>query len=239
MKVIPNTNHVLVRQIGEPGRSGFGGLQVPEWVETHLLQSCVGIVEAVCDNLYYGGYELLELGFKPAGVDLESSRRINELSTYYDVDIEVKPGDMVIYRYTANEEEETLVGDGTRLIRYDDLIGRIDKQQPYVVMYPLNGSIFVEMNDTVHGHGHLAGPTSIDLEWGDVVAEGMLIRSYLQWSEKGGDEPVSLLGKRICFKPLHAIRIEPDAFRILDTGTQYPLYYLQRCDVNGYLKDES
>lgn len=257
----PNTNYVLVRPIGTPGHHHKSGLLVAEFAETHLLKSCFGIVEAVCDDLYYGGHEALALGKDVAGDNLERVRAINERSLSYDVDLEVKVGDIVLFRYIVHMDEDVTLPDGRMLIRYDDLICKITDRWSYGDLewdnslgvffvqrengkwrinnpdtwpIPLNGAILVEMRDVGNESGVLDSGMEKEVGWGTVVSEGMLVRSYLLWPEKGGDFDVSLAGKTISFNHKAAVRIEEDTFRLLNTETKYPLYYLYRAFVTGY-----
>ncbi|MCC7246262.1 MAG: hypothetical protein IT269_11330 [Saprospiraceae bacterium] len=250
----PNTNYVLVRPIGTPGHHHKSGLLVAEFAETHLLKPCFGIIEAVCDDLYYGGHEVLMYGKDVAGDNLERVRAINERSLSYDVDMEVKVGDIVLFRYIVHMDEDVTLPDGRMLIRYDDLIGRLQHSDPELThpiagydtstgewlflansLYPLNGAILVEMRDVGNESGVLDSGMDKEVGWGTVVSEGMLVRSYLLWPEKGGDFDVSLAGKTISFNHKAAVRIEEDTFRLLNTETKYPLYYLYRAFVTGYL----
>jgi len=259
--MIPNTNYVLVRPIGTPGHHHKSGLLVAEFAETHLLKPCFGVVEAVCDDLYYGGHEALALGKDVAGDNLERVRAINERSLSYDVDMEVKVGDIVLFRYIVHMDEDVTLPDGRMLIRYDDLIVKIadrwsigdlrwdDNDGAFFVaigrqkhrllnppkIQPLNGAILVEMRDVGNESGVLDSGMEKEVGWGTVVSEGMLVRSYLLWPEKGGDFDVSLAGKTISFNHKAAVRIEEDTFRLLNTETKYPLYYLYRAFVTGYL----
>lgn len=247
--MIPNINYVLVRPIGTPGHHHKSGLLVAEFAEIHLLKPCFGIVEAVCDDLYYGGHEALALGKDVAGDNLERVRAINERSLSYDVDMEVKIGDVVLFRYIVHMDEDVTLPDGRMLIRYDDLILRLDltgEDTEEVIyglndldmqkhLYPLNGAILVEMRDVGNEGGVLDSGMEKEVGWGTVVSEGMLVRSYLLWPEKGGDFDVSLAGKTISFNHKAAVRIEEDTFRLLNTETKYPLYYLYRAFVTGYL----
>lgn len=240
----PGLNFVVVRPIGRPGDSAAAGMVAAEFVDEHLLSSCIGIVEQVCSRTYYGGYDILKMGRNPTGKDMLVGQDINMRSLYFDVDVEVKPGDIVVYRYLPNIDPDAKVGD-VILMRYDELVARVDwkavtnnelglDEAKIERLYPLNGGVLLEMRNEQLFGGGMAGPVKRELAWGTVVAQGMPVRSYLLWPQMGGDFDLDLTGKRVGFRAAAAVRIEHDAYRLLGGG-EYPLYQIHRCFINCYL----
>jgi len=224
----PATNYVLIKPDGgRPAFRGFG-LAHAVSVDEHQAKPCTGTVVAVCDDLYYGGYDLLRLPKEESGL----TRSITERSMMFDVPIEVIAGDRVLFSSIVYASDDTIWHEGLLLIRYDWLICRIDFQVPH----PLNGAVLIERFDSYQVVGPLRSEATMMPGWGRVVAEGVKVKSYLLWPERGGDFLLSLQGKMIMFRQKHAVRIEHDAYRALNISSQYPYYYLHRYAINGYVE---
>lgn len=222
----PNTNLILVRP---DHKQGDAGIVVAEFAETHRLLSIVGTVEAVCQGLWYGGYELLRLGKNPAGKAMDRAQEIMQRSLLFDVPLEVVVGDRVVFPYMVHVSEDTLWYDGAALVRYDQLVARIDGP----ALYPLNGAVLVERYDA-HENGPLLTPLAILPGEGKVVYEGALVKNYLFQPDRGGDFDIPLVGRTILFRSKDAVRIEHDAHRVLDQERRYPLYHLHRYAINAW-----
>lgn len=227
-------NHVVVRPIGDLSLDS-SGLAIAEYIDNWLLSSCLGVVQSVGD-LWYGGNELAELGSRPRGHKLARAQRINELSLEFDVPCEIAPGDLVLYKYISNVDKDALHA-GDLIVKYDQMLAKITGPG-LPGLYPLNGAIFMEVRDHAFRVGGLAVQSFREPGWGVVVAEGCRVNNYLYWPEKKPDHEVSLVGKEVCFKNEMAVRIEHDAYRNLNLGLQYPLYYLHRLQINAYLNGE-
>jgi len=227
-------NHVIVAPIGSLDYDTKAGIAVAEYIDTFLLSSCIGIVVDV-GEMYYGGWDLRVIGPRPHGANIAKAQRINELSLEFDVDCEVKPGDIVLFKYIANTDADSEV-NGNRIVKYDQLLARVDGPGASGV-YPLNGYVFLEVRDHNYQVGGLRVTNFREPGWGVVVAEGMLVRNYLYWPDQDGDPAIELKGKEVCFKNAMAVRIEHDGFRALEIETEYPLYYLNRLQINGYTDD--
>lgn len=242
----PATNYVLVRPEGEPGRIR-SGIAATDAAEGHLLRSCIGTVIAVCPDLYYGGYDIL----KAKGKQTPAVVRALEYSVQFDVPIEVVPGDRVIFESTVNITESTIWLDDLVLFRYDLLLGRLNRFGPLLpgpveadtdyrlekLIYPLNGRVFIERFDSHYNAGGVASHETMMPGYGRVLAEGCRVKSYMMWPEKGPDFDIPLTGRMVMFKPKHAVRIEHDAYRILQGDGRYPLYELQRYSINGFVNN--
>lgn len=236
MMLKPSTNYVLVRQEGAPGHSAEMGLAVFEFAEESRLESCIGRVVAVCDDLYYGGYEIAAMPRPLSPRNAAIAQHITQYSTYFDVPIEVKPGDKVLFRHRVLVDDERLLYDGCILMRYDDLVARLDDgEEPY----PLNGGVFVERFDSYEVIGGVSTYAVMFPGAGKVVSEGALVKSYLLWPEKRGDFNVPLVGHTILFQWKDAVRIEHDSHRMIHDGRQYPLYQVHRYAINAIVNAES
>lgn len=221
-------NHVIIERIGND-LGAVAGLVSQEWASPHLIQSCLGIVRSV-GPLWCGAEELSTLPKRGNFDQTSRAQRITDTSLQYDVPCEVKEGDVVMFVYLANIDEEIQV-DNYLIVRYDFLLARLDGEKN---IYPLNGFVFLEMQDTDLSGGSLHMDSDIEMDSGVVVAEGCQVSKYLYWPSSPGDSAATLLGKRVYFKRMMAVRMEHDAYRLLFGETKYPLYYISRIHIYAY-----
>ena len=224
-------NHVIVRPIGDVGVDRESGIVIAEYVDDWMTKSCMGIVEDVGD-LYCGAKELAALGKKPAGQNRLKAMRINEVSLDYDVPCEVTRGDIVLFKYLPNVDKDAAV-EGRLIVRYDQLLAKVSGSG-IQGLYPLNGAIFLQVQDANYVVGGMRVVRTMEPGWGTVVAQGCLVEKYLYWNERPGDANVDLFGKEVCFRDGMAVRIDHEAYKNLDIDTEYPLYYLHRTQINAY-----
>lgn len=223
---------MIVRPFGSNENDAVAGLVIMEYAEPHLIKSCIGVVESV-GELWCGAAELRTIENSQGFGESLRAQRINELSLESDVPCEVKPGDVVMFKYLANIDEDANI-EASLLMRYDRLLARIDGPRQ---LYPLNGFVILEMSDETLVAGGLHMGTQREQGWGKVVSEGCLVENYLYfpgWSDKGSP---SLVGKEVCFRSEMAVRMEHDAYRLLFGDLQYPYYYIQRCFITSYLNE--
>jgi len=205
-------NHVLVKPDVDMTHDRTG-LVRHDFVDAHLGKAVTGQVIAVCDNLFF-------LSNTPdADPDLVQD------SLEFDTDMEVRPGDRVLFRYHATIDEDKQV-DGMYLMRYDDLFARIETGW----LYPLNGMLFLRVGaDERRVSGLLADPAyhGASQVRGRVVSEGRLLRGYRDSPDLGPDFAGSLVGKEVVYAKNRAVRIEADDFAQFLHG-EYSLYRLHR-----------
>lgn len=232
MKAKAGFNHVIVEPIGSNDIDAVAGLVIQEYAEPFLIRSCLGIVRSV-GPIWCGAKELSELPKRVSFRQMTRAQRINDISLAYDVPCEVKEGDIVLFKYLANIDEDADLGT-VMVMRYDWLLARVDGPEK---LYPLNGCVFLEMSDEVVHGGGLYGGTTMDRSWGKVVAQGAPVARYLYWPKSPGDDDTDLLGAEVCFRKGMAVRMEHDAYRLLFANTQYPLYYIHRLHINAYIHE--
>lgn len=220
-----NANYVLVRRMGDPASmEGLGLRLIAE--EDHFYQSCFGEIIAVCDELRYFGYDIGELSAKPKGNNLKMMTRLGRHSLQFDVPMEVEVGDKVVFSHLVNISPERQVSDSEVLVRYDELLLKWAGGED---VYPLNGHLLLQLDNQVD----MAGPLRLGSERsrteGLVVAQGALVRHYLDWPKERGDYPTpDIVGKMAICMPDFAVRIEDDFMRVLPKWGDNPLYYIHR-----------
>lgn len=225
-------NHVIVEPIGLNDTNAVAGLVIQEYAEPYLIRSCLGIVRSV-GPIWCGAKELSAMPKRGSFRQVNRAQRIHDISLEYDVPCEIKEGDVVLFKYFANIDEDCDQGD-VLVMRYDWLLGRVDGPKN---IYPLNGAIFLEMrDDSISGGGMVVGE-QIAQTWGHVVASGCPVARYLYWPKFQGDDDVDLVGKEAYFRRGMAVRMEHDAYRMLFGETKYPLYYIHRIHINAYSND--
>lgn len=227
--MIPANNYVIIEPLGYNPVDKAANVVVNAIDEKHLLQSRVGKVLAVCDRLQYDGAETHTY---LDGRDLSFHEQnyvayLNQKSVYYDVPIEVKAGDTVLYRWLANTNT-TLHVNGLIVLRYDDLVATVDEGE----FYPLNGLVLMCMEKGLVGD-EFAGKIGVKRSVATVVAEGCLVNSYLAFPDEK-DQAVDLMGRQVIFDHRMAVRVEHDNHRYFDYDSEYPYYMIRRKDIHAY-----
>lgn len=233
-KVAPG--YVLVKMgedVQEDSRSGF--MVSRQYEEAALFKSRIAeVVKAPNSNFYLGALIhpfMNQRDFGPS--DQKLSSRLTQRTTYFDVPIEIKDGDKVVLKHIGLTQEHLKFGE-YMIVKYDNLIGRIDGYD----VYPLNGAIFLEMDDDKRGELFEGGMNEfgIDFRSGVVKKEGCLVKNYLLWPESK-DYDVTLLGKRVFLSKGAAARIEYDDHQIIGKGKKRPLYATHRHFINAMVED--
>ena len=212
-------NYVMVKPDVDI-RCDRNGLVRNDFVDAHLGKAVTGTVVAVCKNAFFLKNE------DDADQDLVQE------SLEYDVDVEVRPGDRVLFRYMATIDADQQF-DGHYIMRYDALFCRIETGW----LHPLNGMIFLSVDADQRKVGcMMANPSYIGAAQtiGKVVHEGMPVRRYRDYDDVDFDG--SLVGKTVIYSKNRAIRIEADDFAQFTNG-EYSLYRLHRRHVRGILED--
>ena len=142
MSTIVGKNRVMIRRIGL--QDGVDGLEIADHEDTeHRLLPNVGVVEGVCESLHFTAPSVADL--KRNRASLREIQEATRQSCMFLTEIEVKVGDVVIFRRVNNVNEDEIFekGDGyvTLLIPHDDLIARIN---PDGSLYPLAGNVIIE-----------------------------------------------------------------------------------------------
>jgi len=192
------------------------------------------VVKAPKDNYYLGALIHPYMNARDFGpTDQKYTSRLTQRTTYYDVPIEIKDGDKVILKHIGLTQEH-LKFDGYMIVKYDNLIGRIDGDD----VYPLNGAIFLEMDDDKRGELFEGGMNEfgIDFRSGVVKKQGCLVNKYLLFPESK-DYDVTLLGKRVFLSKGAAARIEYDDHQIVGKGKKRPLYATHQQFINAMVED--
>lgn len=202
------------------------GIEVPrfEVQETHYEKATTGLVVAVCNSLPYHGHQI-------AAMDPADVGYLMRKSVLFDVPIEVKVGDRVLFEWQALENEFAWVAERLLLVRYDQLITTIG-----VHPYPLNGRVLLEMDDKWQNGPLLEDGWNLGVEMNCavVVANGCEVRDYLYFpGEK--DCGIDFVGKRVLLSRQSAVRSQIDEYKTNGSSKKYPWYYCSRRDILGYV----
>jgi hypothetical protein len=231
-KVAPG--YVLVKlgeDVHEDKSTGF--LVSRQYEETALFKSRIAeVVKAPDKNFYLGALIHPLMNQRDFGSsDQKFTSRLPQRTTYYDVPIEIKDGDKVVLKHIGLSQEHLKFG-GFLIVKYDNLIGRVDDAD----VYPLNGAIFLEMDDDKRGEVFegAVNEFGIDFRSGVVKKVGCLVKNYLLFPQSK-DYDVTLLGKRVFLSKGAAARIEYDDHQILGKGR--PLYATHRHFINGMVEE--
>lgn len=149
---------------------------------------------------------------------------VNNVGMEYDVPIEIKEGDTVLFLVRARQDREfgpPKVGD-VIFVRYSDIIARVDNND----LYPLNGAL-------------LATPVDLDpktqrngLLW-NITKKGCLVKNYMSFPEDGPDEEV--LSDLVLVRNDMPIPVEPwGSSRFLVDGNRQ--YILHRRHILAYVQ---
>lgn len=165
-----------------------------------------------------------------------------ESSMLYDTDMELKPGDRVIFDFKVEEHVRKLDPiDGAYPLRYDDIFVAIRGEQ----IIPINGIILIEACDTT-AEEDVQQVLSTGLHLPDTVIKekserygiirhiGSPLRGYLHGPEEltEADDEVHV-GDKIVFHPVYAIELQYSLHQIIERGKT--MYRMRRKDVFAVL----
>ena len=158
-------NKVLIKRSGlQDSRFGFC-LADSETTEHKLLPN-IGEVIAVCDTLRFT-WDTVD-AMKACGSPTRAIQEEERASCRHLTEIEVKPGDRVVYRRMMNWSDMDNIASGGRemaniVIEHDDLIAII---RPGNTLYPVAGNVLVEIHDSPFAR---------------IVAAGLPVLKYFDW----------------------------------------------------------
>lgn len=134
---------MLIRRTGEQSvLRGLGVRAIDPGDSGYRMIPNKGTVIGVCRETSFLLDEYRRL--KDSNADRRAINQVAIRSSKYDYDIEVKPGDEVVFRYVHNWENEDDVDEETIAIDYESLICKIENG----VVYPLAGNVLIK--DTRH-----------------------------------------------------------------------------------------
>jgi len=204
--------------------------------EADLFKSRVAkVVKAPKSNYYLGDLIHPYMNARDFGpTDQKYTSRLTQRTTYFDVPIEIQDGDQVLIKHVGLSQKH-LVFDGYMIVKYDNLIARIDGEE----IYPLNGAVFLEMDDDERGDYFegKANEFGVDERKGIVKKEGCLVKNYLLFPESK-DFDITLLSKRVFLTKGAAARIEYDEHQAWGKNRARPLYATFRHFINAYAMTE-
>lgn len=216
--------YALVKPV--PVSKDVHGVGLFAFVDTHHYASVLGTVEEdVIPGVFFGReIEKMEFASQHAPHISDRASLLSSVSLMYDVPVEVKKGDKVIFDW-----KHTLKGNGPYYIRYDDLHARISEDGS---VYPLNGHLLVEMLPDEQSDIYDPDIRKKPIRAAIVKRQGCLVKGYRL--QKGADTDMGdLVGRKIFFRQNMAVRIEDDI--VSSTGNQKPLYRIHRNKVVAYV----
>lgn len=225
MMPIPHAGHVLVRP--HKNNTDTKTVSVSDDFRPQFNFSVTGEVVSVLEQ----GDFFCEQTYPEDDVitAIEKSQR-RAMSITFDVPIEIKVGDMVVFPYfyhiksvTASEEHAV---DGCFLIPYQELIARVDADK----VYPLGGRVIgLELQPEV-GIVKLRRPR-IGQQF-EIISEGCRVRRYADYGYP--DKRMGkLVGKKVSVFPGMAVAPEADLHKKLGDRK---LYFFHRRDILGYVQ---
>jgi co-chaperonin GroES (HSP10) len=211
-------NNVLVRV--DPVLNYSTTFQADTSVEPEKFVAVTGTVVQPPPRLLYFGSDIITMrnSKNMSRAELNLLRRMNDISVMYDVPMELKEGDRVLFRYqnmlTDDPEEEwRRVDEKHMIMQYDSIYATISDED---ILNPLNGYIMVE--STSHNTGR-------------VVKKGAKVLGYLDTGAK--DEFDVNPGDHIIFTKNSAVPIEWSTLRTLKVEYKR----LHRRSIIGFLND--
>lgn len=213
------TNSVILEYPKPIGFDNFGVLVKDEidFSENHLKNYAK--VVGVPGKHYWCGFD----GKRSLSL---RERFLYDVGLEYCVPMEVSEGDSVLFKHSSLYlEDEDPVIDGKLIVRYDNLIARIDSEN---ALYPLNGYVLIEMQDR---SDTLRFDVGYSMNSGIVAFEGKPLLGI-----KGSPDRIDwgdpIVGKKIYFERKRVFRIEMDDRNSF--GGQYPLYAIHRKWIKGW-----
>lgn len=225
--IMIRVNRVLVRPDGDHTTSS--GFFVPTEEQEQLHWSISGTVVEVPDDVFFFGKKAKRLLKKRCQHAYKKARRLAGMSLQYGTEMELKPGDRVIYLYSAKYEPDTKEVDGCLVMDYDMLIA---KQTPDG-WRPLNGFLLVSMLQKEEEEEILPGIT-IKNDDRNVYGQGVVkyvgsnISGYRDYKPSSPDIEEGCI---VHYHPGLAYRLEVDLHNTLNPDGQSSLFVVNRKDV--------
>jgi co-chaperonin GroES (HSP10) len=213
--VLSKSNFVII----EPDEDNYSvnGLMIDTDERKYYHASVSGTVVAVPEKLIYYGREAQDIRHKGrirSRTDQIKLGHYNQYGTSFDVPVEVKVGDKVMFKHMSIAGSDFM---GTKIpVLYDMLILRYSDNE----VYPLNGYILVEPIER-----EIIGETVEMKGYGTIAHLGCKVGHYKDYPRfKDGDVNV---GDFIMFHRSYSIQVETELHRKLDKR----YFYLHRRNV--------
>lgn len=203
--MILQPNYILIEPHAHHVAGASHGMEIPDFANEQMNFSVTGTVVQVCNRLEYYGREIKRLKSKAIRT-ITDQRRVQDYlaaSLLFDVPMEIKVGDMVVYPYIYRTNEEMFDEerfDGKLVLRYDALTARVDDG----VLYPLNGALLGRKIRSDQGLQQLRREYWDGLM--EVTHEGCLVKDYQEYGYP--DKEGLLKGKRVFVTPQMPVSIE-------------------------------
>lgn len=222
-----------------------------EMIETCLAtgqhKSVKGTVYKVPDHLIYNGdnFVATRKTFSNDRSSMVALQALKEASMLYDVPIEVKEGDEVIFHYAQHYEcyqngkyIETELGD-MFFIRYDCLMFAHPKGEPEKLK-PLNGRVLIENKPIPKKESSILIATVTQkssrvprVAYAEIIQSGALCKGYLEDLTVSDDRRELNQGDYIAYKPNKAHLIEWGLHQTIFKGKE--VYAIHRKDLLAVL----
>lgn len=217
--VLPDKNHV----------AGTHGMDMPDFVSPQHNFAVTGTVVSAPKRLNYFGRQIKAIKRKMVR-DVWDERLLRDWmagTVNFDVPVEIKAGDTVIFPYIHRLDDKTF--DEERhgeflLLPYDTLTARVDGGE----LYPLNGNVLGRK--IVPEQGLFKGRRVFWDSVCEVVAEGCMVRGYCDW---GLADKESVFGRKVIVMQNMAVSIErPHHLR----AAKEELFMFHRRHILGYVQ---
>lgn len=227
MNVQPN--YVLIRPDGHHTAGAGHGMALPDFVSPQHNFAVTGTVVSAPRKLNYFGREIRRIK-RMAVRSVWDERLLRDWmvgTVNFDVPVEIKGGDVVMFPYIHRLDDKTF--DEERhgdmlLLPYDTLTARVDGD----VLYPLNGNVLGRK--IVPEQGFYKGKRLFWDNVCEVVAEGCMVMDYGDW---GLSDMEKVTGKRVVVMQNMAVSIErPHQLR----AAKEQLYCFHRRHILGYVQ---
>lgn len=213
----PLHSNVLLRLHGDISEEAIAGVSIQDYHSPWNCMSVEATVEAISDGFVFMGPEMERMR-KSWGPDVRSVADLCSLR--YDVPIEVKVGDTVIFdwRMALDDADKAYrIAHDLLVVSYSDLIARVDAGS----LHPLNGLVFAVSEETDQ---LIAARDARGDKW-RVIAEGSRIRRHLDdiLPEQGWPP---LVGRTVFCDPRTPIAVEAPLFSKYDySGKRFHIFF--------------
>lgn len=220
-------NRILIRP--DADHTTASGFFVPTSEQEQLHWNITGTVVEAPDDLFFFGGRAKRLLKKRCEHAYKKARKLAGNSLQYGSKMELKPGDRVIFLYSAKYEPDTKQVGDCLVMDYDMLIA---KQAPDG-WQPLNGFLLVAMLQKEEEEEILPGITVKNDDrnvygQGIVKYSGSNISGYRDYKPSSPDIPAGVV---VHFHPGLAYRLEVDLHNTLNPDEQSSLFVVNRKDV--------